>query len=204
MQKLTESKWLIFKDKRHSMKVFWIICCACLWLQGCMNVAMSGANLFYDRDHTSSTFENYYDHHSAELALDQSVDLNADSRVELIAFDDTLLVVGQVPNERVREEVIAVLLRSSKVNTVVDQLTIGPPISASVIATDSWITTKLLTQYYLRLDLNPRAFKILTENGVVYLMGRVSEAEADTITLLARQTDGVKKVVNLFRYVYYL
>ena len=66
---------------------------------------------------------------------------------------------------------------------------------------DSWISTKVRTQMAANDNVPSRQIRVITENGVVYLMGMVSEAQGDRAALLARNITGVSKVVKVFEYI---
>jgi osmotically-inducible protein OsmY len=87
-----------------------------------------------------------------------------------------------------------------KVTHVYNELTIAAPSSLVSRSSDSYITTKVKTQLFADKNVSGIQFKVVTEKGVVYLMGIVSRAEAEIATDIARQTGGVQKVVKLFQY----
>ena len=66
---------------------------------------------------------------------------------------------------------------------------------------DSWISTKVRTQMSANKDVPSGKIRVITENGTVYLMGMVSQAEGDKAALLARSVAGVSKVVKVFDYI---
>ena len=72
--------------------------------------------------------------------------------------------------------------------------------SATSRANDTAITARVKGRFVNVKDLNPLHVKVVTEAGVVYLLGLVTETEAETATELARTTGGVRKVVKVFEY----
>jgi osmotically-inducible protein OsmY len=66
---------------------------------------------------------------------------------------------------------------------------------------DSWISTKVRTQMAANKDVPASKIRVITENGTVYLMGMISQAEGDRAAVLARNVAGVTKVVKVFDYI---
>jgi osmotically-inducible protein OsmY len=65
---------------------------------------------------------------------------------------------------------------------------------------DAWISTKVKSRLSLDDKLDASKIKVVTENGVVYLMGPVSKSESDVATKIVSETSGVQKVVRVFEY----
>ena len=65
---------------------------------------------------------------------------------------------------------------------------------------DAWITAKVRSAMLADFSLNSTQIKVTTEDGTVYLMGIVTERQASTVTDIAKQIRGVKRVVKLFEY----
>ena len=82
-----------------------------------------------------------------------------------------------------------------------NEVTIEQPISNSARANDSWITTKVKTTLLTSPNLNSASLKIITENGVVYLMGLTTRTQAQIATDKTRTVAGVQKIVKLFEYI---
>ena len=68
-------------------------------------------------------------------------------------------------------------------------------------SSDSIITSKVKTKMLSDQEISGLAVKVVTEKGVVYLMGLLTKSEAEIATNIARQTGGVQKVVKLFQYI---
>src|SRR4029077_19583100 len=87
------------------------------------------------------------------------------------------------------------------VRSTVNELAVMPPSSMSTRSNDSFLTGKVKATFVDAKDLQANAFKVVTERGTVYLMGRVTEREATRATDLARTVSGVQKVVRVFDIV---
>ncbi len=90
---------------------------------------------------------------------------------------------------------------NSNIKLLYNEVTVEQPISNSARANDLWITTKVKATLLTAKDLNSASLKIITENGVVYLMGLTTRAQAQIATDKTRTVAGVQKIVKLFEYI---
>lgn len=118
-------------------------------------------------------------------------------QVRVVVYQDNLLLLGQVPNGKIRSGVANIANAHADHRRVLNRITIEGPSSTLVKTNDSWISTKIKAQMLSDYNLHAAKFKVVTENGVVYLMGKVSSEEAALVTQIARQTTGVRKVVTI-------
>ena len=173
-------------------------------LPACINVAATGANLFYDRSNVSNSVENVYDSKKASLALKNNKALKESSYISAVSFNNTLLLIGQAPTPQLRQLALNIVKKYVSVASIANNIEVKPPLSSNARLQDSWITTRIVSQLSFNFAMNPRAIKIVTEDGVVYILGNLTEKQATLATNVARRTPGVKKVVQLIRYIYYL
>ena len=82
-----------------------------------------------------------------------------------------------------------------------NELTIQGASSLLARTNDTWLSTKLKTKLLANKEIKSRQIKVVTENGIVYLMGIVSRADSDHIAAIASQTTGIRKVVKVFEYL---
>jgi osmotically-inducible protein OsmY len=142
---------------------------------------------------------------------DQTIESKASNRVrELVgdrghvnvtSYNRTVLLTGEVPTEADRTAVEQAVQRIENVRSTVNELAVMPPSSMSTRSNDSFLTGKVKATFVDAKDLQANAFKVVTERGTVYLMGRVTEREATRATDLARTVSGVQKVVRVFDIV---
>jgi len=141
---------------------------------------------------------------------DSAIELKAASRVRDLAslgnvtvtsYNRTVLITGQVPLEADRTAVEQAVSRVENVRAVVNELAVAGNSSLSVRSTDTIISAKVKATFIDAKDLQSNTLKVLTERGVVYLMGIVTEREAGRATDLARSVDGVRKVVRVFEVI---
>jgi osmotically-inducible protein OsmY len=142
---------------------------------------------------------------------DEGIELRANSRIRSSVGDQThvnvtsynrqALITGEAPNEQQKQLVEQIVKGTDNVNSVVNEMTIGPVSSLSRRSQDALISGRIKASILDSKDLFLNAFKVFTENGTVYLMGRVTQREADRATAIARSTSGVLKVIRVFEVV---
>ena len=141
---------------------------------------------------------------------DESIEIRATNRVgdrfgdrvhvNVTCYNRIALITGEVPDERAREEVEKIVLAVPNVRGVTNDLQIAGVSSFGSRANDSYLTTKVRGRLLDTKRISPVHVKVVSEAGVVYLMGIVTDAEADEAVEIARTTGGVRKVVKVFEY----
>ncbi|MDI9331397.1 MAG: BON domain-containing protein [Alphaproteobacteria bacterium] len=139
---------------------------------------------------------------------DENIELKASSRlremmgsrghISFTSYNRQVLITGEVPSAQDRDYAFKLVSEVENVRKVFNELVVGPNSTLTERSTDSLITAKVKAQMVDSKDIFANAYKIVTERGVVYLMGRVTQREADRATEVARQVSGVKKVVRIF------
>jgi osmotically-inducible protein OsmY len=166
--------------------------CAPLVVTG---VAM-GAMVAVDRRTTGTQLE------------DESIELRAASRlrealgdrahINVTSYNRQVLLTGEVPSEQARAQAEQVAGRVENVRATVSELAVMPPTTLAQRSSDTLITGKVKASLIDDKELYVGAFKVVTERGVVHLMGRVTQREADLATQIARNISGVQRVVRIF------
>ena len=111
-----------------------------------------------------------------------------------------MLLTGEVPDAAAKEEAGKIVRGVPNVRGVTNDLEVGPASSLSARATDTGITGKVKARFVDANKFNAVHVKVVTEAAVVYLLGVVTEAEANDAVEIARTTSGVRKVVKVFEY----
>ncbi|WP_299733059.1 BON domain-containing protein [uncultured Endozoicomonas sp.] len=156
-------------------------------------------------DHTKRTWGAWVDDQTIETVT--AVNINkADpelrtSRVKVVSFNGTVLLVGQVPSERLRLLAGTTAQNTETVRKVYNELTVGKNADIIDQSNDSWLTTKIKTSMVTNESINADQIKVNTEKGTVYLLGLVTPQMAHEAVTLAANTYGVKKVVKVFEYI---
>ncbi len=174
-------------------------------LQGCFFVAGAAAG--------AAGVAVVYDHRKlANIAKDQDITkqisdkirttyaLHTNSHIEVTTFNQVVLLTGETSTDAERQQADDIAHSISDVTKVYNQLTVRGTTSSLTRTSDSWITTKIKTQMLATQDLKSGTIKVVTENGTVYLMGLVTQDQAEMAVDIARQVSGVQKVVKIFKY----
>lgn len=120
---------------------------------------------------------------------------------DVVSYNGVVLLIGQVQTDEFRSRAASVASNTLRVRQVQNALTVGPNTSAAVRMYDAWLTTKVKTKFAFNNDINGQRIKVVTENGVVYLMGLVSQREGDRAAGVAQRTGGAQRIVKAFEYI---
>lgn len=139
---------------------------------------------------------------------DETIELRAVARlneafgdrahVNVSSYNRQVLLTGEAPTDAMRQQAEQVVSRVDNVRSVVNEIAVMAPTTLTQRSNDTFITGKVRASFVDASDLQSNAFRVVTERGNVYLMGRVSQREADRATSIARQIAGVQRVVRIF------
>lgn len=142
---------------------------------------------------------------------DESIELRAQSRlrenlgdrahVNVTSYNRQVLLTGEVPNAQDRQLVEQLVTKVENVRGTVNELAVLGNTTLSQRSTDVLVTGRVRAGLVDAKDLYANAFKVVTERGTTYLMGRVTQREANRATEIARSTTGVQKVVRLLEII---
>ena len=118
--------------------------------------------------------------------------------VNFTAYNRRLLVSGEVPDERAKDEIGALAAALDGVQKVHNELRIGPVSTVGERADDVLLSSRIKARLLDQKVVSSNHVKPVSERGVVFLMGIVSEAEAQAAIDVVRTTAGVARVVSLF------
>jgi osmotically-inducible protein OsmY len=171
-------------------------------LTGCVPIVVGtavvgGAMVATDRRASGSQVDDEVIELKAKGRLDEAFP-DGRVRVNTTSYNHLVLLTGQVPTDADKTTVEQVVARIDTVASVVNELSVGPATTFRERSNDAFITSKVKASIVDAKDLFANSIKIVTHRGVVYLMGRVSEREADHATEIARGVSGVVKVVKVF------
>lgn len=121
--------------------------------------------------------------------------------INIVSYNRQVLLTGEVPNEQDKQLAEQVVSRVENVRSIINELAVLAPSTLTQRSSDALVTGRVKSNLIDAKDLQSNAFKVVTERGVTYLMGRVTAREADRATDLARRTSGVQKVVRLFEII---
>lgn len=167
--------------------------CAPLLIGGAM---VGGVNVATDRRTSGTQLE------------DESIEIKAGARIReqigdkahinVNSYNRVALITGEANSEETRARVEALVSGVENVQRVMNEVAVGPSSSLTGRSNDVIIQGRIKAKLIDARDLISNAFYIVVERGNVYLLGRVSEREANRATEIARQVSGVRKVIRAF------
>ena len=123
------------------------------------------------------------------------------SHVNLTSYNRQVLLTGEVANAQDKQQIEQTVAGVENVSTIVNELAIMGNSTLTQRSSDALVTGRVKATLVDARDLSANAFKVVTERGTTYLMGRVTQREADRGTEVVRATPGVQKVVRMFEII---
>ena len=173
-------------------------------LTGCFplllgTAVVGGAAVFTDRRTSGIQLEDEAIELKASNRLRTT--LGERARVSVVSYNRLVLLTGEVSGEADRAVVARVVAGVDNVRSIVNEVTVVSAQPTNTQATDAVITGKVKASLIDSKDIFAQSVKVVTERGTVYLMGRVTEREANRATEIARGVSGVDKVVRVFEVI---
>ena len=178
----------------------------CLSLSGCSSVINASREAPIDDDRGTRTLGSKIDDSLIETKVAVNVakanpDLDQNSHIVVSSFNGVVLLAGQTPRAELKALAEQTAGQVQKVKKVHNELQILEPSSGLARSNDAWLTTKIKTQMLTDSAIPGSRIKVVTENGIVYLLGLLTQAEATRATNLVQGVGGVQKIVKLFEYI---
>ncbi|MDF1756757.1 MAG: BON domain-containing protein [Legionellaceae bacterium] len=175
---------------------------ATLLLNGCWSSAFTGASLIYDRHNIYIKLNDYHlaGKINQEIYKDKLFKCKKCS-IDVAVFNRDVLMVGAVPNRKMRAEAVDRVKSISGSRRIFNQIRLYRGRDDPLL--DSWITGNIRSKIIADSTIDPHKFKVVTSDRIVYLMGDVRPSQAEKVILFARRCKGVKRVVKLMRYYKY-
>lgn len=171
-------------------------------LAGCATAMVTGAGagvLMADDRRTSGAY-----------VTDEGIELKASYRfseqapgaahIGFTSFNRRVLITGQAPNEAARNRAAEIARQDPDVREVVNEVAVGESASLTTRTSDSYVTAKVKTRLIDDTRISANHVKVVTEAGVVYLMGLVRREEGRIAAEIASRVGGVSRVVKVFEY----
>lgn len=175
---------------------------SCLFLlNGCAGLFVAGAATTVDVATDTRTTQEIWDDNNIEFeiaGISNKPPFRGHSRIHANSFSGTVLLIGQADSEQLSEDIEKNVRALKGVKKIHNQLRIKQPISFGQISKDSWITTKVKSSLLTDSELNGINIKVITEDGEVFLIGKVTSKQADIASEIARNISGVKQVIKAF------
>jgi osmotically-inducible protein OsmY len=176
---------------------------AALALQACVPVVIGAGG--------AAAYSSLEDRRTTGIQIDdESIEVRASNRisdrfgarvhVNVTSYNRIVLLTGEVPDDATRIEAEKIVRAVPNVREVTNDLQIAGISSYASRTNDTYLTTKVRGRLLDTQRVSSVHLKVVTEAGAVYLMGLVTEPEAEEAVDIARNTGGVRKVVKVFEY----
>lgn len=186
------------------MKKLSVLLTLLVFLSSCIPVAVLvgatvGGAVIYDKRTTEVIVQDQRAGATLQQKILKTPELK-NTHIVIATFNHIMLLAGQVSTEEQKNLVYQMATNTKYVSRVYNQITIGPVSSRWQRTKDAWITTKVKSELLAKPGLHSTEIKVVTEDGTVYLMGKLSHQQADMATDITRKIDGVRTVVKVFEY----
>lgn len=183
-------------------KIF-TIAFVCIWLGGCVAAAAGGAAtgvvVASDRRTTGTVIEDQAIEIKAARALNSDTEIRDSTHLNVTSYNTVVLITGEAPSEELRKRAVEIVRHVDEVTKVYNEIIVAAPSSYMSRSSDTVITTKVKTKLFGQKGIDATKVKVVTERGIVYLLGLLDKEEAEIATEAAREVGGVQKVVKLFQ-----
>ncbi|MBA1243923.1 MULTISPECIES: BON domain-containing protein [Pseudomonas] len=178
----------------------------CLALSGCSSVLTATRDKPIDDDRGTRTLGSKIDDSLIETKVAVNVakaspDLDQGSHIVVTSYNGVVLLAGQTPRADLKAMAEQAAASVQRVKKVENELQVIQPSSLLARSNDAVLTTKIKTQMFADNTIPGSRIKVVTENGIVYLLGLVTQQEATRATNLVQSVSGVQKIVKLFEYI---
>lgn len=177
--------------------------CATILLTGCMAAVVVGTAaglIVYDKRSLPVLESDARIFYLIERAIARDPRFH-EARVQITSFNQVVLLAGQAPTAFLRQTAETVARNTPNVGYVYNEMTVDFPISYAQRTKDAWITSQVRANLLAEKGLASGSIRVVTENGIVYLMGKTTRKQSLIAANVARQIDGVHKVVKIFQYL---
>lgn len=173
--------------------------CVPMVLTGIGAGAGTGALMVEDRRSSGIFIED----ERLELKISRRISehLGDKAHVNVTSFNRNVLLTGEAPDEFTKKEIEKLAMSIENVKNTSNEVAIAPNSSLASRSNDTLITSKVKTRFISNGEFQINHIKVITENGVVYLMGLVTKKEGDVAAQIASATVSVTKVVKVFEYL---
>lgn len=179
-------------------------------LQGCIGTALlvggvvAGVSVAHERRTAGTIVDDEAIEFKVSSAMSDAPETSgADAHINNVSYNYHVLLTGEVPNSTSKRVATRQAQSVQKVKKVTNELAIAEVSTVGARSTDVWITTKIKANLF-SVDISgfdPTRVKVVTERKIVYLMGLVTREEGDAAAEVARNVEGVEKVVKVFEYI---
>lgn len=189
--------------KRLKSSTFIFIMSSMIFLAGCVEALIATAVVgTIDIIHDRRTAGTYFDDSGIELKmrgfLHGTKRVRSQTHVNPTSFNGILLLTGETTSEEMKQELVNYANSIDGVRQVIDETRVSGKTGLLSRSNDTWITAKVKTNLIAKMGATANRIKVVSEFGHVYLMGLVTQQEADQATEIARSVGAVVRVVRAF------
>lgn len=175
-------------------------------LQGCAPAivaggAATGAMIAHDRRTTGTVVEDRAIILKVAGRISDDEELDNQSHINVNSYNGVVVLTGETPSAALRARAEKHARQVEKVRKVYNELVVAAPSSLLTRTSDTLLLGKIKGTMLATEGVDPTRTKVIVEQGRVYLMGLVTDAEAHAATEVVRRVDGVQKVIRLFEYI---
>ena len=177
-----------------------------LSLQSCLPVAIgvaagAGGTAVYKRKAIKDFINDQRIETEISTAYKDNGLLSKNNHIITSSVNGNVLLVGEIQTAESRSQAAVLAQQAQGVQRVYNELTVSEAISLWRRTKDTAITTKVKSKMLVAPDFDPSHIKVITNNGIVYLIGTVTPKQSDQAAEIASTTSGTKKVVKAFQYI---
>lgn len=182
-----------------------VVILACFSLSGCAGLMVAGAGAGAAASQDRRTVPTQLEDSNIEIktvaALFKNDEIWKDTNIDVVSYNTIVLLIGQAPTASLKSKAHAEVKKIPRVRKVYNQIRIAAPISFFARRNDEYLTSKVKTSMLFTENFPSGKIKVVTENNEVFLLGLVSESEAEKAVEIARNIDGVTRVVKVFEII---
>jgi len=186
------------------LKALLILIMPIMLLQGCVAAVATGAAtgvaVVHDRRSAGTVLDDQSIEMKAANILFRNKKIYDQSHINVTSYSGIVLITGETPNESLKQQVTKEVQTIANVRRIHNELLIAAPSAIPSRTSDAWITSKIKAKLTADEYIDPFFIKVVTEHGIVYLMGLVSHAEADRVLGIVTQSAGVQRLIKIFEY----
>ena len=189
--------------RKHRSGIFALIAMSLL-VQACAPVVVGGAATGATVANDKRTTGTFVEDEAIELKIKKAIlsdkSLKEMTHINATSFNTNVLLTGEAATEAARQKVVDIAKRTAKVSHVFNEISIAAPSALMSRSSDTLLTANVKSRLLADKSVDGTKIKVVTEAGVVYLMGIVSRQQGNNAALVASRASGVQKVVKLFEY----
>ena len=182
-----------------------VLILACFSLSGCAGLMVAGAGAGAAASQDRRTLPTQLEDSNIEIKtiaiLFENDEIWKDTNIDVVSYNTIVLLIGQAPTASLKSKAQAQVKEIPKVSKVYNQIRIAAPISFFARRNDEYLTSKVKTSMLFTENFPSGKVKVVTENNEVFLLGLVSESEAEKAVEIARNIDGVTRVIKVFEII---